>query len=314
MFEETGVRTSLAYGALILLWSATPLAIKWSGEGPGYLFGVTARMSLGLLCCGLFMLLAHQALPINRKALKAYGASSIQVYGSMLATYWGAQHIPSGWVSVMFGLTPLITAPMAAWWLGERSLTPSRMLSYLLGIAGLIIVFHSALSFSVTAVWGISAVLLASFLQALSSVWVKHINAPLPAMTLVTGGLTLSVPLYFVTWIALDGHWPDEWPLVSTGSILFLGIIATPIGFALYYFILNRLAASRVALITLVTPVLSLLLGNLANGEALHDGVIQGAALILGALMLHNSSPDRPPRTGHRQTRRSRRVKRSRRN
>ena len=38
-----------AYLGIILIWSTTPLAVKWSGEGPGYLFGVTARMVIGAL-------------------------------------------------------------------------------------------------------------------------------------------------------------------------------------------------------------------------------------------------------------------------
>ena len=36
-----------AYLAVILIWTTTPLAIKWSGEEPGFLFGVTGRMVLG---------------------------------------------------------------------------------------------------------------------------------------------------------------------------------------------------------------------------------------------------------------------------
>ncbi|MGZ8928379.1 MAG: EamA family transporter, partial [Methylobacter sp.] len=44
------MRIPLAYISVILLWSTTPLAIKWSGEGSGYLFGVTGRMVIGTVC------------------------------------------------------------------------------------------------------------------------------------------------------------------------------------------------------------------------------------------------------------------------
>src|SRR5512139_3832922 len=36
-----------AFLGVILIWSTTPLAIKWSAEGGGFLFGVSARMLLG---------------------------------------------------------------------------------------------------------------------------------------------------------------------------------------------------------------------------------------------------------------------------
>ena len=44
-------------------------------------------------------------------------------------------------------------------------------------------------------------------------------------------------------------------------------------------------AILRVSLITLVTPVLSLLLGHLVNGEPLNAAVWLGAALVLSGLV-----------------------------
>ncbi|MDX1336059.1 MAG: EamA family transporter, partial [Gammaproteobacteria bacterium] len=37
-----------AYMGIIMIWATTPLAIKWSGESVGFLFGVSARMLIGL--------------------------------------------------------------------------------------------------------------------------------------------------------------------------------------------------------------------------------------------------------------------------
>ncbi len=112
----------LAYLSVILIWSTTPLAIKWSGEGHGYLFGATGRMSIGLVYVLLAMAVLHQSLPWHRKARLAYLGAALHIYGAMLAVYWAAQFIPSGWVAVVFGLTPMLTAVMAALWLGNLGL------------------------------------------------------------------------------------------------------------------------------------------------------------------------------------------------
>ena len=37
-----------AYLGVIIIWSTTPLAIKWSGDDVGFQFGVAARMLVGL--------------------------------------------------------------------------------------------------------------------------------------------------------------------------------------------------------------------------------------------------------------------------
>ncbi|MFI3156606.1 MAG: DMT family transporter [Methylococcaceae bacterium] len=281
------MRIYLAYISVILLWATTPLAIKWSGEGPGFLFGVSGRMAIGTVCILLTLGLSRQRLVWHRKALQTYLAVAVQIYGSMLVVYWAAQFIPSGWISVIFGLLPLMTALLAAIWLRERSLTLGKLLAYVLGISGLWIMFGSALQLGYNAVLGIIGVLVSTFLQAVSSVWVKRIDAKIPALSQVTGGLLLSLPLYLMTWAKFDGHWPSEISPISLASIIYLGVIATTFGFVLYYYLLINQSATRVALVTLVSPVIALLLGHAVNHEPLTVNVVTGTLLILGALLMH---------------------------
>jgi drug/metabolite transporter (DMT)-like permease len=281
------MRVCLAYITVILLWSTTPLAIKWSGEGPGFLFGATARMVVG--AGGILLALAgtRKRLPWHKRALTTYLAVALQIYGAMMTVYWGAQFIPSGWISVLFGLTPLMTALLAVYCLGERNLSLGKFLAYFFGIAGLAVMFGSALQLGRTAVMGITAVIIAALLQSLSAVWIKYINAGLPALVQVAGGLLFALPVYLLTWFVADGHWPVLLPPISVASILYLGIVATTFGFVLYYYLLTRLKATQVALITLVSPVLALLLGRTVNQEPLTFRVLGGSLLILSALVLH---------------------------
>jgi drug/metabolite transporter (DMT)-like permease len=281
------MRIKLSYISIILLWATTPLAIKWSGEGPGFLFGVTARMAIGTVCVLIVLALIRQRLAWHHKAWLTYIAVALQIYGAMLPVYWAAQFIPSGWISVIFGLTPLMTALLAAVFLGERSLTLGKLLAYSLGIGGLVIMFGSALQLGNEAVQGIGAVLISVFLQSASSVWVKRIAAKLPALSQVTGGLLLALPAYLLTWAIVDGHWPALLTPTSLGAIIYLGVIATTLGFVLYYYLLTHLPATRVALISLVSPLLALLLGHGINHEPLTMKVITGTLLILSGLIMH---------------------------
>jgi len=281
------MRVALAYISVILLWATTPLAIKWSGEGPGFLFAAAARMCIGAACLAITLMLLRQGLAWHRKARLTYLAVALQIYGSMLVVYWAAQFIPSGWISVVFGLSPLITALLAAIWLKERSLTLGKCLSYLFGLGGLAVMFGSALQFGPTAAMGIIGVLVSAFLQSASAVWIKRINAKLPAMNQVAGGLLLAVPAYLITWGLSDGHWPASLPATSLAAIVYLGVIATTIGFALYYYVLTHMEATRVALITLLSPVLALIIGHTINHEPLTMKVAAGTSLILAGLLMH---------------------------
>ncbi len=282
------MRIVLSFIFIVLLWSTTPLAIKWSAEGSSFIFAVTARMCIGLICIFFMLFAMRQRLLWHSKAKQTYFAVAVQIYGAMMAVYWAAQFIPSGWISVIFGLTPFITAVLSALWLGERSLSWDKLLAYVLGITGLTVMFHSALHISYNTAIGVFSVLFATFLQAFSAVWVKLIHAKLPAITQVTGGMLFAIPFYLATWWLIDGTLPDTLPINTALSILYLGLIATPIGFALYYYILTHLPATRVALITLISPVLALLLGHYLNKEALTLEIAIGSGLILSALIMQS--------------------------
>jgi drug/metabolite transporter (DMT)-like permease len=181
----------------------------------------------------------------------------------------------------------LLTGLLAAAFLGERSLGILPIMAYILGIAGLHQVFGSAIRFGPDAVSGIAAVLLSSLLQSASAVWIKRIDAGVSALAVVAGSLMLALPVYLATWLVLDGRWPEVLPQNSLLSIVYLGMVATTLGFVLYFYVLQHLGATRVALISLVSPVLALIVGHVVNHEPLTPRILLGSLLILGALLVH---------------------------
>lgn len=276
-----------AYLGVILIWSTTPLAIKWSGEEVGFLFGVASRMLVGAAVCSLIMLLLTRKLPWNREARQTYLAAGLGLYGAMMSVYWGAQYIPSGLISVIFGLTPIVTGIIAAIWLQERSLTISKLSGVFLGIVGLVIIFGSGIELKDGAVYGIAAVLFAVLLHSVSAVWVKAINAQLPALEVTNGGLLVAAPLYLGTWLLVDNTWPADIPLRTALSISYLAIFGSVLGFIMYFYVLKHIDAGRVALITLVTPVLALLLGQGLNNESIQSVVWLGTCCILLGMSIY---------------------------
>jgi drug/metabolite transporter (DMT)-like permease len=214
----------------------------------------------------------------------------------MIITYWAAQFIPSGWMSVIFGLSPFMTAFMAAAILQERSLGWLKLAAYSFGVAGLMVMFMSAMALSEQALIGVAAMLLSTFIHALSAVWVKRIDAQLPAIQQISGGMLLSLPLYWASWYWLDGEIPEQIPQQTLLAVIYLGLIATTFGFALYYYVLKHLPATQVAMINLMTPVLSLWLGYTANQEPVSLKVIIGTGLIMSALLIHQIAERRQKR------------------
>ena len=276
-----------AYIGIILIWSTTPLAIKWSGEEAGFLFGVTARMLIGTFICLLILAFMRVRLEWHKKAIQSYLAASMGIFGSMLLTYWGAQFITSGMLSVLFGFTPLLTGIFAAWILNERSLTASKILGIAFGIAGLVAVFYSDIARADQAIPGIIAVLCATALHSLSTVTIKKINCQLPGLVVNAGSLIVSSFLFMITWIISDAHLPESISLKSGVSILYLGVLGNVVGFTLFYYVLKNMAANKIGMIPLITPVIALILGYTFNQEPLGWKLISGSGLILLGLITH---------------------------
>lgn len=277
----------LSFVAVILIWSTTPLAIKWSSEGAGFMFAVTARMAIGTLGCLALVWLMRGKLLWHKQAIQSYLAGGLGIFGAMSCVYWGSQFIPSGLISVIFGLTPLLTGLMAAVWLGEQSFSPIKIFGMACAFSGLVLIFGNGVHADGDALLGMLSILTAVFLHSASTVWVKRIAAGIPVMSMTTGGLIVALPLYLLTWGLVDGQIPEAIPATALWAIIYLGLFGSVMGFILFFYILKHVDASRVGLIPLVTPVSALMLGLLLNNEAISTTVWSGTALILGGMSLY---------------------------
>lgn len=270
-----------AYLGIILIWATTPLAIKWSGEDGNFLLGVALRMLLGYLVCLVVLRLGRIEFPWHQQARNSYLAAGLGMFGAMLSVYWGAQYIPSGLVSVIFGLSPILIGVFAAYWLGENSFSAGRLFGILLAIVGLAEIFMPRGSATEVAPEGVIAVFMAVTMQSLSAVWVKRIGGELHPVAINSGALTISVPLYWLVWLVFDGTSPQQLSERTLGAIVYLALFGTALGFNLYFYVMKRVSAAVLSLVTLITPVLALFLGQGLNGEVITPQVWIGTAAIL---------------------------------
>jgi len=206
--KEIIMSVPMAYIGVIFIWSTTPLAILWSSEEIGFVLGVTSRMAIGALLALIVAALLGNGMKWHRQAMQAYVVAGFGIYGAMLSVYWAAQFIPSGWISLIFGLAPVITGLMARFWLEGETLTRQRLAGMALGLAGLTVIFATAVHMDGGVVFGIGGVLLSALIHSGSSVWVKRINADVPAIILTCGGLAVAAPLFLLAVVVLSSWLP----------------------------------------------------------------------------------------------------------
>jgi drug/metabolite transporter (DMT)-like permease len=278
----------IAYLAVILIWSTTPLGIVWSSETIHPTFAVLLRMLIAVVPGWLILKAFRIELPWHKKALRLYSFSALGIFGGMLFAYLAAGYISSGLMSLIFGLSPILSGVLSKKILAESSLSPAKKIALSIAILGLAIVCFDKISLADDAYIGIIAVLIAVSFFSLSGVLVKSVDVAINPMATTVGSLLVSLPLFTLVWLIFDGNIPyQSWSHKSLLSVVYLGVIGSLVGFIAYFYVLQRLKASTVALITMITPVVAISLGLLLNNETVNTNLIVGALAIIAGLAIY---------------------------
>jgi len=286
------MRVSLAMVGMIFIWSTVPLGAKWSIAGQHYFFGASSRVLVAASLALVWMLLSRRSLPLDRKAIANYILSACN-FVAWILMYWGMQFIPSGWMGISIGVMPLITAVLVAIWLDEDAFTPLKVGGLLVGFVGILVVFATAFDVGIDSLLGLSAVTLATSVAAAVPVAMRRLDVEGVPFDTVCGGLLFAMPVYLLFWIFSDFQWPLEISHRASLAALYIGSFGTLLIFTLYFYTLQHLLITQVALMGMVTPVASLLLGIVLNNEPMSLRIGVGASLIVIALLLHEYLPRR---------------------
>jgi drug/metabolite transporter (DMT)-like permease len=243
-------------------------------------------MVIGLLALLVLLRLMKIELPWHRNARMIYLVSGLSLYIAMSFVYWSAQYIPSGWISVIFGLSPIITSVLASMILKDSQLSGMRIFGMLTGLLGLTVVFLEGLTISSAALLGVVAVVISATAQSLGSVLIKKQKPDFHPIAITTGSIMVALPFFLLNCI-VSGGWPDTIPVKSALSIAYLAVIGSAIGFPLYFYLLKNLTPERVAIVTLITPITALILGSVFNGEVIGLKVWTGTILIITGLSIY---------------------------
>lgn len=274
-----------AYLAVILVWSTTPLGVQWSSQGLSPLAGALSRMFLAAIIGWIAARLFKVVVPWHRQAVKIYAISNIGIFVGLMGVYIGAKYITSGMISVLFGLSPVASAVMARYLLNEPPFTLPKWLALATGVAGLAVIFGQDVALTEGSFTGFLLVGLGMLCFSLSGVLIKRQTTVLHPLAQTVGSLTMATPLYLLAGLCVGLEVDSPQPR-AIAAILYLTLFGSFIGFFCYFYILKHMAASSVALVTLITPVLAISLGVLLNGETVTDHLVVGTGMIFTCLLL----------------------------
>lgn len=276
-----------AYLTVVLLWATTPLAIVWSIESMHPTLAILLRMGVACAVGWGILILLRIRFSWCLKSRQIYCLSAFGIVAGMSLSYVAAQYLSSGLMSLVFGLSPIVSAFLSSKLLDEKKLSMSQKLAMSVALIGLLIVCYEKIHLSPDSWIGIGLMLISVCTFSISGVLMKRVNISLNPVVSTVGALTFSLPIFLVLWLLFDGHFNmAEWTQTSVMAVMYSALLGSLVGFFAYFYILNKLSMTTVALATIVTPPLAILVGAMLNDEPVTLIFVIGTVVILFGLTI----------------------------
>jgi drug/metabolite transporter (DMT)-like permease len=282
--------TGTAFAALSFIWGSTYLFIKIGVEfWPPVLLAATRN---AIACVAVALVLVATALVWRRSwplpSWRGWVPPAIfaLLQGTAFALiFWASQYISSGQVAVLIAANPIITLPLAWFWLKEP-LRPRHYVAVALGVLGVVAVVGTREGPGFEGSSGIRlaaqlAVLLAAVCYAVSLLYSrKYMRGDKYVNTAIHLGTSALYLLLLTLLLEPSGGTRIELNARSVVALLYLALLGSALAYWLLFYLIEHLGPVEVAYNTLVSPVVAVLLGIAVLGEQLTWTIALGTVLV----------------------------------
>ena len=274
----------LSLALLVLIWGTTWAAIRLGLAGVPPFTGVAIRMAFAavILLVAAAMLRLHLGRTTRERWLwLVNGVFSFFVSYSIV--YWAEQWVPSGLAAVLFATFPLFTAILAHWVLPSERLTRATAFGILIAFAGVATIYSQDFASLGGRQVAIAAgvFLISPFASAVANVIVKRWGSGIHPVSLTSVSFAIGAALLGLAAALAERDVPMRFDALSIGCILYLAIFGSAIAFGLYFWLLQKLPATKLALIAYGTPVIAVIVGVLFLDEPFTMRLVAGSAAVI---------------------------------
>jgi len=287
---EVTQRWGLAlYVLLCLIWGSTWLVIKvgYGGLGPFNVAGLRFLIAGALMAAVARFTGARW--PRGRAEWTAIGVVGLLMFaGDYGLIYWAEQSIESGLTAVLFATLPLMTLFVGRAYLPGERITPRKLASSVLALAGTVALFADRLRLDAGAVAPMLGVLGATLCAAVASVVGKRDAHDIPSATLNATSMLIGAAILLVVSLAAGDGIRVPADMGTWAAVGYLSLVGSVLAFLIYFELLKTWNVMSLSFISVFTPVIALLLGFVFLHEPLTPWKVGGAVLILVAVVFAN--------------------------
>ena len=278
---------AFAYALVCVVWGSTYLFIKIGVEVlPPYLLG-GVRFSIAGAVLVAACLLTGRRLPADWRTFRRAALVGILllVVGNGLLNA-SERELSSGLAALFVATFPIWTTLIAQFGSGAERLGAAGWIGLAVSLAGVAILvkpFESGVESSWT---GVAAVLTASFMWAIGTVYARRRLAGVDPVGASAVETIVAGPLMLGVYLLVERGEPVVWGAQAWLAVGYLAVMGSLVGFTAFVFITAHMTSSKVGTYAYVNPVVAVLLGWLVLAEPVTWRLALGGATILAGLLL----------------------------
>ena len=273
---------------LCVIWGTTWLFIKVGlRDLPPLSFAGVRFVIAATVLFGANVLRGVPLLPRNRAEwtlLAGTGVLTFSINYGLL--FWGEQHISSGLASLLQATIPAFGLVIAHVYLPGEQLSWPKVLGVALGLVGVAVIFLDQLDLAGRmALWGSAAVVLGALSVAWSNVLIKARLGRLDPAVMASWQMSFGLVPLLAYGVTMEGNpLALHWTRSAVVCLLYLALVGSSLAFFLAYWLVRHMDVTKTLLISLVTPIIAVAIGNVSLGETLSGREAAGGLCVLAGI------------------------------
>jgi len=267
------VRNAALFAVLAVAWGSAFTAIKAGLDYfPPVLFAALRYDFAGVLVLGYAVYATDRWRPRTRPEwLQVLAGGSLMIAAYHAFLFVGEQGTTSAVAAIVVSLSPVLTTAFARAFLPDERLTVVGTIGLVIGFLGVVLLSRpDPNNLLDTRTLSMALVFTAAAAFALGSVLTRRIDADLPIEPMEAWSMLLGAVLMHGVSLAIGESVADiRWTTEALLALGYLVVVASALGFLIYFDLLDRLGPIEINLVSYAAPVAAALAGWLVLDETL---------------------------------------------
>lgn len=270
-----------------LIWASAFVAIRFAVPETGPIWLAAIRVGLGFLVLLPYAIWRGMVWPSSRRQWTLIGGMAVlNIVIPFSLISWAGKTLDAGVLSLLMGVGPFLALIGSHIMTDDDRLTPRKLISVILGFAGiLIVVGPSALAgLGAGSLEAKLAALGASLCYVTAGLLIRKIEMPPVRLACLALGLGTAalIPIALIT----SGAPPSGLGGATVAALVYLGVFPTGLAYIMRFHLIRTIGYSRFSLSINLIPVFGVALGVLILGEPLSLSLVAALALVLAGLFV----------------------------